>query len=254
MSVRTDASQAPPDASRGEDRRPGALVVELVGPAGVGKTAVLRAIAGRDPTVRTGVRIHRFRQLLAIAWHGLALAPASLDMLFADARWLWPGLRHLGRLRTFPAEVERVRAFHYRTILLDEGPVFSLGRLAVFQHANEGAGWLARQWNAELERWTNLLDGVVWLDAQNTVLAERIRQRPKAHQVKQGSDQQVFEFLDRYRAAYRDILTRLAASGRIRLVELDTTAAPVDHIADGILAALERWGARPNAATAPRGT
>jgi hypothetical protein len=228
-------------------------VVELVGPAGVGKTAVLRAIGGRDPAVRAGVRINRSRQLFAVAWHALALTPASLDMLFTDARWVWPGLRHLGRLRTFPAEVEYVRTLGYRTILLDEGPVFSLGRLSVFQYANEGAGWLARQWSTELQRWSALLDGVVWLDAPNAVLAERIRQRPKAHQIKQGSEQEVFEFLDRYRAAYRDILARLTAGGRVRLVELDMTAAPVDHVAADILAALERWGAPPGAAATQRG-
>ncbi len=150
-------------------------VIELIGPAGAGKTGLLRAIAQLAPTVRTGVRLDRMRTMPVVAWHALALTPATLDLLFTDARWVWPGLRHLCRLRAFPSELEHARGSGHETILLDEGPVFSLGRLSVFQRANEGSGWLARAWNAEVGRWREILTGVVLLDADNTVLAQRIR-------------------------------------------------------------------------------
>ena len=228
-------------------------LIELVGPAGAGKTAVLRALAARAPMIRTGIRIDRVRQLPAVAWHALALTPATVDMLFTDARWLWPGLRHLGRLRAIPAEVERARMTGPRAIVLDEGPVFSLGRLAVFQHASDGAGWLARQWSAELERWTGLLNGVVLLDAPNDVLADRIRQRPKAHQVKDSDDRQIRAFLDRYRAAYQDIVNRLTAAGQVRMVAIDTATASVQDVARDILAVMDSWGMRSDVATADRG-
>lgn len=234
--------------------KPAAQVIELVGPAGAGKTGLLRAIAQRAPTVRTGVRLDRVRTMPLVARHAITLLPATLELFFADPRSLWPALRHLGRLGAFPAELERARGSRHQTILLDEGPVFSLGRLSVFQRANEGLGWLGREWNAEVVRWSEMLTGVILLDADNEVLSQRIRNRPKHHSVKNGSDREVFGFLDRYRAAYREIVTRLTAGGRVQIVEFDTTRQPFDAIATDIVTALDRWAVRSEAATAQRRT
>lgn len=234
--------------------KPAAQVIELIGPAGAGKTGLLRAIAQRAPTVRTGVRLDRVRTMPLVARRAITLLPATLELFFADPRSLWPALRHLGRLGAFPAELERARGSRHQTILLDEGPVFSLGRLSVFQRANEGSGWLGREWNAEVVRWSEMLTGVILLDADNEVLSQRIRNRPKHHSVKNGSEREVFGFLDRYRAAYREIVTRLTAGGRVQIVEFDTTRQPFDAIATDIVTALDRWAVRSEAATAQRRT
>ena len=230
------------------------LVFELVGPAGVGKTAVLHAIARLARDVRTGVRIDRLRQIPALTRSLVVLTPALLDLAFRDAREFWPGLRHLGRLRTLPAEVARAQASGHQAILLDEGPLFSLGRLSVFQRADVATGALARQWGAEVARWRTLLRGIVLLDGRNEVLAERIRRRPKGHQIKSGSDREMFAFLDSYRAAYRDIVRRLSADDGVRVVEIDTTTAPIDQVATDTLAALTGWGVRSDVAAALRDT
>ena len=235
-----------------EHPQAGPQVIELIGPAGVGKTGLLRVVAGLAPGVRTGLRFDRVRALPIVTWHAIALTPATLDMLFTDARWLSAGLRHLWRLRAFPSLLERARGSGHQTILLDEGPVFSLGRLSVFQRAHEGSGWLARAWNAEVARWRNRLTGVVLLDGDNDILAQRIRNRAKQHPVKNGSDRQIFEFLDGYRAAYRDIATRLNADGRVQIVEIDTTTRPFEEIAADIVAAMNAWGHRPESVPAQR--
>lgn len=230
------------------------LVFELVGPAGVGKTAVLRAIARLAPLIRTGVRMDRMRQLPTIALSIAVLTPALVDMFFGDAHRFWPGLRHLTRLRTFPAEIARAQDSGHRTILLDEGPVFSLGRLSVFHHAATGRGSLGRRWCHELARCSTLLSGIVYLDARNDVLAERIHRRLKPHQVKHRSDREVNEFLDRYRAAYRAILGRFTTDRRVQIVEIDTTTATIEQVAAEALTALDGWSRRFDATTANQGT
>jgi shikimate kinase len=214
------------------------MIVELVGPAGAGKTALLRALSALDASIRSGIRVERLRFLPLILWHSLALAPAAVELITENPRTWWPGMRQLVRLRTLHPAVARETGSADVAIILDEGPLFSLARLTVFQNANRGTGRLAREWRAELTRWAGELDVVVWLDAPDTVLAQRIRNRRKRHDVKNGTDGEVTEFLSRYRSAYRTILDHLRAAGRVRIVEIQTNENTTDRIAEDILVAL----------------
>lgn len=214
------------------------MIVELVGPAGVGKTALLRAMGARDPSVRSGLHINRLQFLPLILWHALVLAPTAFELFSENTRW-WPGLRQLVRLRTLHPALARAAGSGSRAIILDEGPLFSLTRLGVFQRADVGHGRLAREWRAELARWSNELDVVVWLDAPDRVLSERIRGRDKEHQVKNATEAEVTEFLDRYRSAYLGVLDSVRAAGHVRVVKIETHEHTIDHIAELILAALE---------------
>lgn len=216
------------------------MIVELVGPAGAGKTALLRAISARDPSVQSGLRIERLQFLPLILWYALVLAPTAVELFAENTRSWWPGVRQLVRLRTLHPALAREAGSGSRAIILDEGPLFSLTRLSVFQKADVGTGRLAREWRAELARWTNELDVVVWLDAPDHVLSERIRGRDKEHQVKDATEQEVTEFLGRYRSAYQGVLDRVHAAGRVRVVKIETHEHTTDRIADMILAALKR--------------
>lgn len=217
--------------------------MELVGPAGAGKTAALRALGQRADSVQPGLRIDRLRYLPIIIWHTLALASTGFELLEESPRSWWPGMRHLVRLRTLHAVLAREASPSHRAIILDEGPVFSLSRLSMFQNASLGNGRLARAWRTILDRWAGTLDVVIWLDAPDPVLAQRIRSRSKFHQVKEATDQQLYEFLGRYRSAYREVLARLTAAGHVRLVEMDTDGESADQAAAKILAVLERMQA-----------
>jgi hypothetical protein len=221
--------------------------VEIVGPAGAGKTALLRTL-GRDPRVHAGVRIDRVRQFGEMVRHGASLFPIALALLGQGWQRLWYGLLHLVRLRSLPRAIALAAAgAEADVILLDEGPVFSLARLSVFQRANQGDGRLAAAWHAELDRWSDLLDLVIWTDAPDTVLAERIRGRLKRHQIKDGSDAEVAVFLERYRQAYSEILRTLTTGKRVGMVHLDTTDLAVDVAAGRLLAELEHLGLRRRA-------
>lgn len=227
------------DAAAATPRRP--PVVEIVGPAGAGKTALLRTLR-RDPRIRAGLRIERLRHFFEMLAHAAALAPAAVGLLGDERGPLWPGLLHFVRLRTLPQAIARAAAEGPGLILLDEGPVFSLGRLSVFQHANQGGDRLARHWHAELNRWSKLLDGVIWIDAADSVLAERIRTRRKEHRIKSGTDTEVTTFLNRYRVAYREILGVLAASGRVRVVQIDTATVTTEQLAVRVMGEFEQMG------------
>jgi hypothetical protein len=217
-------------------------LVEIVGPAGGGKTALLRTLA-RDPRIRAGLRIDRGRHLPEMLRHTVALIPTALGLLRNRPASMQNGLLHFVRLRTLPSVVMLAMAEEpARTILLDEGPVFSLGRLSVFQGADRTPGVVRRQWHAELDRWATLLDTVILVDATDAVLRRRIRERPKEHQIKDRSDAEMAGFLERYRQAYREILSAMTMRGKVRVVELDTTHASAEASANRVIGELERLG------------
>jgi deoxyadenosine/deoxycytidine kinase len=218
------------------------LIVELVGPAGAGKTAVMHALGRRDATVRPGLRIDRYRHLPLIVGHALPLVPTGLELFRNAPRSWWQSFLLLVRLATLHAVLQREAGHAYRAVILDEGPVFTLTRLRVFEEASFQNARFARCWRAALEQWAATLDVVIWLDAPDHVLTERIRSRPKAHRVKQRSDQAIGEFLARYRRAYRLVLDQMATAHRIRLVEISTTTESADQIAAAILPVLTQVG------------
>jgi shikimate kinase len=231
-----------PERRSGEGAQQRPLLVELLGPAGAGKTAVLRALGQRDENLRLGLRIDRVRFLPMMIRHAIGLAPTAFELM-RRSPWSWrPAMLHLVRLRSLPGVLSRETTPTYRAIVLDEGPLFSLSRLSVFHDANSGSGRLALGWRAALDYWAGALDAVIWLDAPNPILWQRIRQRFKDHQIKDKSERAAFEFLDRYRDAYREVLAKLTSVGRVRLLWIDTATESIDQATARVLETLGQMG------------
>jgi hypothetical protein len=220
------------------------VIAELVGPAGAGKSALLRALGQRHAGIRAGLSIDRVRFLPTLSRHVLALLPTALEVLRNDRRSLRTVMLHLVRLRTLPTVLANEIAARPPAIVLDEGPLFSLGRLSVFQRAHESRTRLGQAWQEQLERWTRLLDVVIWLDAPNPVLAQRIRTRFKPPQVKDDPEHAIHEFLSRYRQAYEEIRARVAKAGRTRMVDVNTAALSAEQAAPIVLDALSATPSR----------
>ena len=236
-----DGSTGALHKARPKQRSPAAgrpLIVELVGLAGAGKTTVLHAIQQRDETVRPWRRFERLRSLPMSIRHIVALAPTAFELLWTNPRSCWPCTKHLLRLRTFHTMLAREATTTHRAIILDEGPVYSLCRLRLFQKASLGNTQLPKGWRSTLAQGPGNLDVVFWLDAPDPLLAQRIRSRVKTHDVKHVTDREVFGFLERWRCTYREILSQLPAESLVRVVEIDTSEESADHVAGSVLAVL----------------
>jgi shikimate kinase len=217
------------------------LLVELVGPAGAGKSAVRRAISELDPSAQPGLPISWQRSLLPVLREGLGMVSEGLELLkYQQPSW-WLTMRHLLRVRALERVFAGARA-PATTILLDEGPVYGLCRVLLELGFGTTTGITAPPlvWRRSLGRWMGELDLVVWLDAPDDVLTQRIRERPKEHRVKQSFDSEAHEFLRRYRAAYMDVLGRLRNDGKLTVVEMDTGRRSVADVAAGVRSALSR--------------
>jgi shikimate kinase len=223
--------------SRSEGQRGRSLVLELVGPAGAGKTTLSRTLCQRDPRMVAGLRVGKARQARLTLQHSAALLPTFLRRHRSDRWFNRAELRAMAYLAGWPEVLGR-DAPEPRVTLLDHGPVFRLAVLREFGPALTRSGAFERHWSLELERWGALLDRVVWLDASDDVLMERIRQREQDHGVKEGSDEAVRAFLGRYRTRLEDVLGRLSKAGGPTALRFDTARQSSEQIAASVLSVL----------------
>ena len=222
-------------------RRP--LVVELVGPAGAGKSALSRVLSQRDKTVRAGLSVWRLSWLFLVI-NTFLLLPTLLR-LYRKYRWFLGGeIKQIVRLRTLYQLLRRETSRNCRAVILEEGPVFALSWLQVFAHESLRSPDFEKWRRAVLSQWARIVDVIIWLDTTDPILAHRIRIRGQWHPVKDKPDQTIYEFLEGYRACFAQVISQFTAEGGLKTIKFDTHLGSVDQIADEVLAILEgEWGA-----------
>ncbi len=216
-------------------------VIELVGPAGAGKTTLVNELLVLDTNTVVGVSAGRLGLVAGMAAAAPAVAAARLA---APGRW-WTGaeLRNLAYLHAWRAPLTHGRT---GTVLLDHGPVFRLAYLAASGPPMTNTPAFRRWWGRTSRSWARVLDTVVWLDAPDDVLIHRIDARERAHQVRGASHDDAAAFLARYRAAYRNALDILASEGT-HVVCIDTSRASAAQTATVVRAALDHQAPGPQA-------
>jgi len=209
-------------------------IIELIGPAGAGKSAVSARLA-KDP----GVLCTSMWQvpLTELAWGTVQSVPSSLELMRRARAPLSREVRHIARMRALFNYLDRDALARYRLVVVDEGAVYTLAWLRVIGHpifaGDRTAAW--RGYVAGL--WAATLDGVVRLDASDDVLGKRLRGRLKAHVLSSAPDAEVTTFSTRYRAAFDHVLADLGRYGSVATRDFRTDQASADRIAAQILEA-----------------
>ena len=214
-----------------------AVVVELVGPAGAGKTTLAQGVSKQDTSVRAGLSLWGLPrpQLFESA---IALTPTIVGAALRGGRTRlkWGEMAQMIRLGALRRVVRR-EAEKHRVILLDEGPVFALSWLDVFfaRNGDRVAGWRRRA----VADWASLLDVVVFIDASDSTLAQRIRTREKEHMVKDRPDHEIYGFSAGFRKAFDRVVAEISRAGHLVVDALRTDRDPEDETAARLMARLQ---------------
>jgi hypothetical protein len=217
--------------------RPGRFVAELVGVAGSGKSTLLRAL--RDELgLPVPYRLPRARSLPILA----RVAARSLAPLLLEPHpgWFWFELKLLASYEAMVADL--AAASPGLPILLDQGPVYSYVVSTRTVLLGERRSRLRPRLVRMLDAFASHLGAVLWLDAPDEVLLERIRGRGQRHVVKAMGKDEALAFLGEYRAAYDALLERLARLHGVPVLRFDTAAEPAPEIARRVGAELGRSG------------
>lgn len=213
-------------------------VVEIVGPAGAGKTTLCHALEMHSarlhisnfPDVRKAAAAPFF------VWNGLQIVPAIFSLSRRNGRkmtrreFAW-----LSILNGWPAILQK-ELENDRIHLLDQGPIYLLTEAIEFgpEYLKGREALALRQ--TLYSRWANTLDMILWLDAPDADLLKRIRGREKGHVVKQSTDEATVEFLVCYRMAFERIISDLAArNGRLKILRFDTGQKSLDEMVSQLL-------------------
>jgi broad-specificity NMP kinase len=217
-----------------QPRRP--RLVELAGPAGVGKSTLSDALCRRYRADQGTIWGLPRLPLLA---NGVQLVPTLFGLWLHSRSVLWDESRHLVRLQTLQRHLYQ-NPKSGRLLIFDEGPVFALAWLRGFGHVSMRSNVADVWWQQILHQWSMNLDAVVVLDAHDSVLAQRIRIRPEWHEIKHASDPEISVWMERFRAALDWVLAGLTRDRGPVIVRIRIDQDAPDRIAERVIAALSQ--------------
>jgi shikimate kinase len=217
------------------------IVMELMGPAGAGKTTLLRALADARPGLRAAPHVSRVWHLPLVLQNTLPLLPSFLRRRERGRWFTWPEARSMVYLDAWLRLLAR-DAGSDRIVVLDHGPIFNLAMLREFGPELTADAAFRRWSDRLLSRWAETLDVIVWLDAPDQVLVERIRGRDQKHLVKTASTEEASAFLQRCRRSFEEFLAPLDARPSPEILRFDTERQPTHELAAKILDACDSRG------------
>src|SRR3990170_1027659 len=150
------------------------LIVELVGPAGAGKSTLSRVLSQRDEKISIAAEIE-LRKIEHIPIF-LTNFPFLLSILFSRSRsgrsFTWEEIKYLVYLGRWPRLLRQQASNNGRVILLDHGPVFKLATLDAFGPERLKSQDFENWWRDVLYHGASILVLVIWLDAPDAVLMD----------------------------------------------------------------------------------
>lgn len=216
-------------------------LVELMGPAGAGKSTVFQSLLARDQSILVRPTLRHARYAVVVAANLVKATATLIRHRAIDRDDPKEQVRSMMYVQALPRVLPELGSPGDSAIVFDQGPLFLLTRPNLTDRP------VATWRNRMLDTWAQLLDIVVFLDAPDSLLRERINTREKWHVLKGADGRSSLEVLRASRQVYEDTLQAISAQpGGPAILRFDTSARSADEIADAILTAMKGDAAGAN--------
>lgn len=213
------------------------LVVEIIGPAGAGKTTLVRALSKRHKRIAPDIdlRLSKISKFPFVISNTLFLLPTYLRG-YRHSRWFsWRETRAMAYLKAGLHLLGQQTPNDDSVTILDHGPIYRLAFLREFGPEITSSLPFKKWWAGVLQQWAARINIVISLDAPNVVLLQRIHARDSWHAVKGKCDQEANEILRRYRTACEQTIAESLTDTGVILLRFDTSRQSTEQIVDRVL-------------------
>ncbi len=203
------------------------MFVELAGPAGSGKSSLAKALSAYDSRIRieSYPNVRELRDFPFFLWNSARLLPVATAVVRGSRgpRPITQQVAIMAILQGLPAGLSAANSRDGVIVLFDQGPVYMLSELLKYGSAalyDPSSTW----WKRTCSEWANLLNTVVYLDAADDVLIQRVRARASRHGIRRNGDAWATQFLAESRQAQNKILDSMTCLNRdIQVLRIDTS-------------------------------
>ena len=208
------------------------LVVEIIGLAGAGKSTLSRALCQQDSEMSPDEHLYvwNVRHMPYMIRHALLSLPTFLRQP-RNGRWFTR--REIAKmlyLRGWHRILKQHRFNNEAVIISDQGPIYEMATLHAFGPGRLHSVSYKMWWERMFKQWAQTIDLVIWLDAPEEILIERIRSRDQWHPVKESSTQEMRDYLLRYGSAYEHVMSELSAIREIQVLRFNTGCQALEDI------------------------
>jgi energy-coupling factor transporter ATP-binding protein EcfA2 len=219
--------------------------IEIVGPAGSGKTTLIEALSARLPHVRLLSVYATPRNLPLWLWSAFKLL-TQLRLPDSPEESSWRKRRWMIRLQAAERILDRESGRGPSLLVFDQGPVYTLAHLRWALRSSLSARGPGALWQRGVPYWAQKLDAVVVLEAGDEVLLHRIRTRSKPHSLRRVDLARACRSLQKERKLYETLIgDLLGARPSLQVLRLDTATRSLNDIVTSVAEFLERGMTSP---------
>jgi deoxyadenosine/deoxycytidine kinase len=216
------------------------MIIEMVGICGAGKSTLHRYLYEQDkryvklPPPKKSVYLP-FLFKMIFYW-----APLYF-MRYRDSRFFGvEEIRSMAYLECWLPYLKSEAIKQNIIAILDPGSVYWLSNLRDFDAEITRGPQFQEWWEAMHQRWTNALDAIIWLDAPDEMLYNRVVQRDEWHEVQKQSQDVAISSFARYRDWYGKIIKAVASQRKIKIYTYRTDQISTEQIGEQVLAGLNQ--------------